>query len=289
MCLAWLLARRLTKALADAEIHRAEAEKARAETEKAGKALNVEIEQAARYVTSLLPARTRQGHVTADWLYVPSERLGGDAFGYHWLDDSRFTFYLLDVCGHGVGAALLATTAMNVIRAQTVHADFTDPSSVLRALNVAFPMEQQDGMYFTIWYGVYDVRTQKVRYAGAGHHPAVLMLPGAKPALLSGKGPPIGCFEGAKFPTAEAQTSPGAQLYVFSDGLFEVELKACTDMMSFDEFVQLIADWHDVGEDRKLDGVVERVQDIQGKPNFDDDCSLMELSFRPAARVRLVA
>ncbi|HEY1447344.1 MAG TPA: SpoIIE family protein phosphatase [Caulobacteraceae bacterium] len=289
LTLGWLLARRLTKALADAELHRAEAEQARAQAEKAGKALNVELEQAARYVTSLLPARTHQGHVTADWLYVPSERLGGDAFGYHWLDDSRFTFYLLDVCGHGVGAALLATTAMNVIRAQTVNADFTDPSSVLRALNIAFPMEQQDGMYFTIWYGVYDVRTQKVKYAGAGHHPAVLMLPGSKPILLSGKGPPIGCFEGVKFPTSEAQTSPGAQLYVFSDGLFEVELKACTDMMSFDEFVQVIADWHDVGEDRKLDGVVERIQDIQGKPNFDDDCSLMELSFRPAARVRLVA
>jgi sigma-B regulation protein RsbU (phosphoserine phosphatase) len=222
-------------------------------------------------------------------LYRPSEEIGGDAFGYHWLDESRFTFYLLDVCGHGVGAALLATTAMNVIRAQTVKADFANPSSVLGALNDAFPTDQQDDMYFTIWYGVYDVRTQKISYAGAGHHPAVLILPGARPVLLGGKGPPCGCFARVEFPTTTIQISPGAQLYVFSDGLFEVELKSCTEMMTFDAFVEVIADWHDLGAGRKLEGVVERIQDIQGKPHFDDDCSLVELSFRPAGQVRLVA
>jgi type II secretory pathway pseudopilin PulG len=100
LSLAWLQARRLTDALADAE-------QARAAAEAAGAALNSELEQAAKYVESLLPPRTLDGQVAADWLYQPSVGVGGDAFGYHWLDERHFAFYLLDVCGHGVGAALL--------------------------------------------------------------------------------------------------------------------------------------------------------------------------------------
>ena len=164
--LAWLLARRLTEALATAERHRAQAE-------HIGAALTTELEQAAHYVESLLPAPTRDGPVATDWLYRPSAGVGGDAFGYHWLDDRRFAFYLLDVCGHGVGAALLATTVMNVIKARTLTgADFAAPASVLAALNAAFPMSAQNGMYFTIWYGVYDAAEGEVEFAGAGHHAA---------------------------------------------------------------------------------------------------------------------
>jgi serine phosphatase RsbU (regulator of sigma subunit) len=291
MCLAWLLARRLTDAVALAERHEAEAEQARAAAEAADAALNLELEQAARYVESLLPERTQHGPVAADWLYRPSERLGGDAFGYHWLDaeETHFAFYLLDVCGHGVGAALLATTAMNVIRSQTVMADFADPSSVLFALNEAFPMDHQNGMYFTIWYGVYDTASQRVRYAGGGHHPAVLIAPAEAPILLQGKAPPIGCFEHVKYPSWDAPVAPGSQLYIFSDGLFEVELKSGPQMLTFDEFVEIIVKWREGGDERELAKVLEVLQGIQGKPNFDDDCSLVELSFRSAGKVRLVA
>lgn len=289
MCLAWLLARRVTDALAQAERSRAEAERARAAAEAADAALNLELEQAARYVESLLPERTEQGPIAADWLYRPSERLGGDAFGYHWLDETQFAFYLLDVCGHGVGAALLATTAMNVIRSETVMADFADPSSVLAAMNVGFPMDHQNGMFFTMWYGVYDVRTQTIRYSGAGHHPAVLIAPGAEPTLLKSHAPPIGCFEGALFPDSDVQIVPGTQLYVFSDGLFEIELKSRAEMLNFEAFVEIIVKWREGREDRRLDRVLEVLQDIQGKAEFDDDCSLMELSFRLLGHARLVA
>ena len=54
---------------------------------------------------SLLPDKLKKGLIKTDWRFVPSAELGGDSFGYHWLDDDHFAFYLLDVSGHGVGAA----------------------------------------------------------------------------------------------------------------------------------------------------------------------------------------
>ena len=135
-----------------------------------------EVKQAARYVQSLLPEKLKKGDVRTDWRFVPSAELGGDSFGYHWLDDDHFAFYLLDVSGHGVGAALLSVSAMNALRSQALpQTDFRQPSQVLVALNNAFQMDQQNGLFFTIWYGVYHKPTRRIDYSGGGHPPALLV------------------------------------------------------------------------------------------------------------------
>ena len=80
-----------------------------------------EMKQAAHYVRSILPDKLRKGKIITDWRFIPSAELGGDSFGYHWLDDDHFAFYLLDVSGHGVGSALLSVSAMNALRSQCCH------------------------------------------------------------------------------------------------------------------------------------------------------------------------
>ena len=91
-----------------------------------------EMKQAAHYVQSLLPDKLKKGTIRTDWRFVPSAELGGDSFGYHWLDDDHFAFYLLDVSGHGVGSALLSVSAMNALRSQALpQTDFREPGQVL--------------------------------------------------------------------------------------------------------------------------------------------------------------
>ena len=137
-----------------AQLERNEAYRKLAESERQ---LAEEVAQAAKYVRSLLPAPLPDTVPRVDWRFVPSTQLGGDSFGYHWLDDDHFAVYLLDVSGHGVGASLLSVSAMHVLRARTLPGtDFRDPGRVLAGLNDAFPMERHDNKYFTIWYGVYE-------------------------------------------------------------------------------------------------------------------------------------
>jgi len=115
------------------------------------KHLAAELNEAAQYVRSLLPEPLK-GEITSEWIFVPSTSLGGDSFGYHWLDQDHLAIYLLDVCGHGVGAALLSISAMNVLRSQALpNVDFRNPGAVLGGLNETFQMERQNNMYFTIW------------------------------------------------------------------------------------------------------------------------------------------
>src|SRR5580700_8760415 len=140
--------------------------------------LRQELHDAERYVLAILPPPVAEP-ITVDWLFVPSTELGGDSFGYHWIDGEHFGLYLLDVCGHGVGSALLSITVANTIRSGALlNTDFRMPEAVLGSLNQAFQTERQNDLYFTIWYGVYHRPTGILRYASAGH-PSPILLSGA--------------------------------------------------------------------------------------------------------------
>ena len=137
--------------------------------EASQRALAQDVAEAANYVKSLLPPPIKQGPIRTAWKFIPSTDLGGDAFGYHDLDSRHFACYLLDVCGHGVGAALLSVSVLNALRSQSLpQTDFRKPDQVLTALNKAFPMEQQNGKFFTIWYGVIDRQDKQLTYSGGG-------------------------------------------------------------------------------------------------------------------------
>src|SRR5262249_16938261 len=104
--------------------------------------LAAELEEAAMFVRSLLP-EPLHGRIRTDWRFISCSKLGGDFFGYHWLDEDKFAIYLLDVCGHGVAAALLSISIHNALRRQALHEARLDrPSEVLAALNRAFPMDE---------------------------------------------------------------------------------------------------------------------------------------------------
>ncbi|WP_010583856.1 SpoIIE family protein phosphatase [Schlesneria paludicola] len=241
-----------------------------------------DLAQAERYVTSLLPEKLNSDRLITDWMFIPSSKLGGDSFGYHWLDDQNFACYLLDVCGHGVKSALMSVSAMNVLRAQSLAGcDFRDASQVLSALNNAFLMEKHNEMYFTIWYGVYNTDTRELNYSGAGHPPAILLSgDGASPRKclqLESQGPMTGVVEDMPYDGQRVDVAPGSLLYLYSDGICELH-KPDGSMWPFGEFVEAISAPPPPGE-----SAIERIhsvgRDVQGGAPFVDDFSILEIKF----------
>ncbi len=234
-----------------------------------------ELAEAAAYVRSLLPAPLDDGLVRAAWRFLPSTQLGGDALGYHWLDESRFAAYVLDVCGHGVGAALLSVSVMNVLRNRSVpNVDFADPAAVLAALNRAFPMERQNNMFFTLWYGVISTDSRELSFACGGHPPAVVLNSAvASPVLLRVPGAIIGGFPEARYTIGKHTLTPGDRLYVFSDGVYEL---ARTDgtTVQLEEFA---AELGKPATTSKLDDIMAWATAIRAGAGFDDDLSILEL------------
>jgi len=243
-----------------------------------------EMRQAERYVRSLLPEKLTKGSVRTDWRFIPSAELGGDSFGYHWLDDDHFAFYLLDVSGHGVGSALLSVSAMNALRSQALpQTNFRLPGQVLGALNNAFQMDQQNGLFFTIWYGVYHKPTRRIDYSGGGHPPA-LLFSGPSPeqlklAVLEASGPMIGAVPDLEFQTLSVALDSVATLYVYSDGAYEIERTDKT-MWPFSEFLDFMNQGvQSAAGDSEMDRLIAHDRRIQGREEFVDDFSIVELQF----------
>lgn len=234
--------------------------------------LSEELTEAANYIFSILPEPRRDAPRT-EWLLVPSNELGGDSFGYHEIDDDHMAFYLLDVCGHGVGAALLSVTAINVLRSAALpNTDFRDPGAVLSALNDAFPMERQHNMYFTMWYGVFQRSTGALRYASAGHPASVLRRADGSVHTLATPGIAIGMMPAMSYRAAQCEIAAGDRLHLVSDGTFEVETSP-GEMLEFQSFVERLSRSESPAE------VLSWIRTINGPGPLPDDFSLLTIDF----------
>lgn len=261
--------------------HRLQRDEAYRKLAASQKILAEEVAQAAKYVRSLLPRPIRQGPVRADWRFIPSAALGGDTFGYHWLDEDRFAFYLLDVVGHGVGAALLSVSVLNLLRERTLpNVDFLKPDQVINGLNQAFQMSRQADKYFTAWYGVFDKNTRVLEYAGGSHPPALLVgaAGSPKPEQLQSTGPMVGAFDDIEYGSETCEIPPDSKLFLYSDGVFEIELPPNGTRWPFPEFTGLMGKASDP-EVSDMDRLIRTIRELTGKDGFDDDFSIVELRF----------
>jgi len=242
--------------------------------------LNSELAEAAEYVKFLLPKPITEGPLQADWRFVPCTSLGGDSLGYHWVDEDSFAIYLVDVCGHGVGAALHSVSVLNVLRSENLqNTNFRRPDQVLAGLNAVFPMEYHKDMYFTIWYGVYNRSSRLLTYASGGHPPALLMqdMPGNRSEIRELRTPNLflGGMDGIDFEYDQVEIKPEARLYVFSDGVYEI----MNEKGAYWEFDDLKAYLEDSGDRGKstMDDLWAHVRQIAGSETLEDDFSVLEI------------
>jgi sigma-B regulation protein RsbU (phosphoserine phosphatase) len=272
-----LLNRRLEVANAALLVSQRELEASRADLLCTHEKLQRELAEAASYVRSLLPAPMAEPFV-ADWRFVPSAALGGDAFGYHWIDANHFAMYLLDVCGHGVGPCLLSIAVLHLLQAGALRdVDFRDPGQVLAALNDTYQMKSNDDLYFTLWYGVYQPISRRLDFGCAGHPPAVLVDPSAGAVQpLKAKGLPIGMMPGVRYANEWLIVPQQRYLYLVSDGAFEVERPDGT-MMSFDEFLSMIAGPAS-SDSSDLDRLYKTLTTNRGSEALEDDFSIVRFA-----------
>ena len=250
----------------------------RSEDEAAqAEAIERELADAADYVASILPPPIAEGPVQAEWFFQPSARLGGDAFGYQMLDRQHFAAFVLDVAGHGTAAALHSVSVVNVLRQKLLpEVDFRDPSAVIRSLNRMFPMERHNSLFFTIWYGVYDLVERTLTFATGGHHAAYLIPPAPLlPVQLATRNPSIGIVPDRDMAAARVSIPPGSALYLFSDGVFEI-VDRDDRQWGLDEILGLLPDCAGPGGPRRL---YRQVRGAARPGPLEDDFSAVLLRF----------
>ncbi|MCL4812810.1 MAG: SpoIIE family protein phosphatase [Vicinamibacteraceae bacterium] len=265
---------------------------------RAKEALEHDLRLAARVQQALLPPAEQQlGGLRIARAFYPCTDLAGDAMGVVAFPEGPVGLYLLDVSGHGVGAALLSFTLNHTLSPSAEGSlliedsrqgpSVVPPSRVAERLNRQFPMDRTR-QYFTFVYGVFDGAHGRFRYVMAGH-PAPVFLPmTGPPAPLHGRGLPIGMIENATYDDEVAVMEPGDRIYFYTDGVIEA-LDSSEEEFGHARLMTEIERHRELPLPSGLDRVAGAVREWSGG-SLRDDVTLLVIErgepLRPASSAR---
>jgi sigma-B regulation protein RsbU (phosphoserine phosphatase) len=184
-----------------------------------------DLKAAAAIQESLLPSEAPcVEHLRSAWAFAPSERIGGDIFNLHRVDRRVVGAYMLDVCGHGVPAALVAVAASQFLQGAEGFGGndcrIAGPAAVLNSLEAAFPFERFD-TYFSVVCLTLDVSNGLLTYASAGHPPPVVVRRDGALETLDVRGTVIGAGGPLPYEQRQVRLAPGDKALLYTDGVLE--------------------------------------------------------------------
>lgn len=153
-------------------------------------------------------------------LLEPAREVGGDFYDFFLLQDDQLCLVAGDVSGKGVPAALFMAVVRTFIRAMA--RDVSSPSELMQRVNDEMADQNDSCMFVTLFFGLVDLNTGKLRYSLGGHEPPILTDgSGSAETLESPEGAVVGVMEGVPFGEAECVLDPGEMLILFTDGVTE--------------------------------------------------------------------
>ena len=155
-------------------------------------------------------------------VFLPAEWVSGDIYDVVRIDDEHISFYVADVVGHGMPAALLTIFLKQaLVMRETVENNYRiySPAEVMKNLNVRMAAQKLSGYQFaTCCYCLLNTKTFQLTFARAGHPYPILIRPGEAPQRLEIKGSLLGIFGQSGYVQETKQLQPGDKLLLYSDG-----------------------------------------------------------------------
>ena len=213
-------------------------------------------------------------NVDVKGLLVPARYVGGDLYDY-FVHDGNLYFCVGDVSGKGVPAALLMVEARQLFRIMSTHGPH--PDRIMHDINVSASDNNKDLMFMTMFLGVMDLSTGKVRYCNAGHNPPMVVRGGhaeyldTPPCLL------IGIDANAEYEAHELTLADGDMLFLYTDGLTEAE-NVHKELLGEKRALEAAE-----GFKGKADDLIERMRqtttDFVGNAEQSDDLTMLAIRY----------
>ncbi|MFZ3420777.1 SpoIIE family protein phosphatase [Vibrio harveyi] len=268
------------------------------ELDLAYQTIQQDLDSAGELMEQLLPVEEQIHTAQFSFTYVPCTKIGGDMLGYVELDESHVAFYVFDVSGHGISSALMAFSIQQTLsqrnKLESITLDWSDneyrisePAAVIERLNRRYQQTQNSKLYFTIEYAVLNTETGELNYCTAGHPKFVWQQTEHNCLELVGDNNFIvGALEPMMYQGGSIQLKPNDALWFFSDGLLEA--KQGEELYGIDRLLSNIEGSKAMPEKAQTNAVLEQVQNWQGKPEIDDDVSLLKVQWLGCAQSQAV-
>jgi phosphoserine phosphatase RsbU/P len=254
---------------------------------KAYQTIRDDLDAAARMQRSLLPPSGTIHGVHCTSLFIPASVVAGDVFNFFAIGSGSVGFYLLDVSGHGIPAAMLSVTLSKMLTtrpeassplvapARTGQAyAIRPPHEALSEVNERF--QDQGDMYFTMVYGVLEKESGVLRLAQAGHPAPILLRGNNSIESLGDGGFPLGMLPDRSFDALEYHVEKGDRLFLCSDGVLECTNSAGEEFGQ-QRFMELLYRHRQSSLDALLKSLQSTMHQWAGSSEFADDVTLLAL------------
>jgi sigma-B regulation protein RsbU (phosphoserine phosphatase) len=257
-------------------------EKQKMELQKKQELIMRDLEAAACIQQSLLPDKSPTiENIQVAWKFEPCEQIGGDIFNIHNMDERNVGLYMLDVCGHGVPAALISVAVSQFLNSGEGllgdNCELTSPEIVLNRLNRAFAFERFDSFFSIIGMSI-DVQEGWLTYSCAGHPPPILLGPHGGLKVLDRRGPIIGINGGKPFGEETIKLHPGDKIVLYTDGLLENRNPKGEFFGKMKFYDSLQKNQHEPIQ-KMVDAVYATARDFRQTTKPDDDISILGVEY----------
>ena len=190
------------------------------EAEQSHQRVIIDLATATRIQRGLLFEPPRVAGWSIDARLVTCHEVGGDLYDFHVRADGSLVFLLGDVSGKGISAALLMSSALSSSR--TLYEACSDPLDLMVRLNGVMVRSVEPGRFVTMFVGILDPATGKLRYVNAGHNPPFVFGANGIRRLEEG-GVPVAVMAGARYAAGEDTLESGELFVGFTDGIPEAQ------------------------------------------------------------------
>jgi sigma-B regulation protein RsbU (phosphoserine phosphatase) len=151
---------------------------------------------------------------------IAAKYVGGDFYDFFKYDEDRVVFFIGDVVGKGVPAAIYMAVCRTMLKA--IGSEVASPAECMEKVNNMLIPESDITTFVTVFYGVLDLKTGELSYCNGGHNlPYILSKDGAVKELENIGGLLMGKFEGMPYEMNTIQLQPGDTIVTFTDGVTE--------------------------------------------------------------------
>jgi len=241
---------------------------------KMKKEFDFELELAAEFQNTFLPRRENLARFTgikSDYIFIPMLKVSGDFIDMTKLEESIYGYFISDISGHGVAAALISS--MLKVFFSLYGKDVLSPELLYEILNEEFFVYLNSGEYFTSFYGIYFEEEKKFVYTNANHPPPLLLrIKTGEIIPLNTEGFFVGVFKETKFEEKEVFLETGDRILFYSDGITEAKN---ADLKEFGE--ARLKKIYTEGAETDISQLIEEIKDAAfefANGKIEDDVTL---------------
>ena len=155
-------------------------------------------------------------------VFLPNGLVSGDIYDIKPIDEQHVGFYVADVVGHGMPAALLTIfIKQSIIMCETAQNDcrVLSPAELMKNVNMRMSAQKLSEFQFaTCCYCLININTLQLTYCRAGHPYPILIRRKEQPQHLEIEGLLLGILEEAEYSQRTIQLQHGDKLLLYSDG-----------------------------------------------------------------------